>query len=193
MEIVNSVTEDSTNSIIEAITNILLAIGENPKREGLKETPRRVLNSYTELFAGYKQDPEKILSTSFVEGTCDEMIIVKDIEFYSMCEHHILPFYGKVDFGYIPNGKIVGVSKIARLIDVFSRRLQIQERMTSEIADSFEKVIQPQGVMVVVEAVHLCMVARGIKKQHSKMITSAIRGVFKEKETRDEFLELRGK
>jgi len=180
-------------TISKAITDIIEAIGDNPLREGLRETPYRVAKAYERLFGGYEQDPNDVLSAVFEDGACDEMIVLKDIEFYSTCEHHLLPFYGHVDFAYIPNKKVVGVSKIARLIEVFSRRLQIQERMTAQIADAFENALQPLGVMVVVEATHLCMVARGVEKQHSKMVTSAIRGVFQEQEPRTEFMSLRGK
>ena len=175
----------------ENIKELLTYIGENPNREGLIDTPKRILKSYNELYAGYNQDPKKILGTVFKEGACDEMVILKNIEFYSMCEHHQLPFFGKISIGYIPNGKVVGVSKLARLVEVFARRMQIQERLTSQIADTLNEVLEPKGVIVVCEAQHLCMVSRGVKKQNSVMITSAIRGVFREKqEARDEFLQL---
>lgn len=175
----------------EHIVELLKYIGEDPEREGLIDTPKRILKSYDELYAGYKQNPKEILGTVFEDGACDEMVILKDIEFYSMCEHHQLPFFGKISIGYIPNGKVVGVSKLARLVEVFARRMQIQERLTSQIADTLNEVLEPKGVMVICEAQHLCMVSRGVKKQNSKMITSAIRGVFKEKqEARNEFLQL---
>jgi len=174
--------------LVDAIQLILRYIGEDQHREGLLDTPRRIIESWKTLYGGYFQDPVAILQRSFQEGACDEMVVVKDIEFYSTCEHHMLPFFGHVDFGYIPDAKVVGVSKIARLVDVFSRRLQIQERLTSQIADTFMEVIQPKGVMVVTEASHLCMTSRGIKKQNSRMVTSAIRGAFQNIETRQEFM-----
>lgn len=173
-----------------AVKDLISFLGDNPEREGLIDTPDRVLRSYSELFSGYKQNPEDILSKCFIDGACNELIVVKDVEFFSFCEHHMLPFYGKVDFGYIPDGKVIGISKIARLIEVFARRLQIQERMTTQIADSFNEIIKPKGVMVITEATHFCMIARGIQKQHSKMITSAMRGDFNEAELRNEFLNL---
>jgi len=175
----------------ENIKELLRFIGEDPEREGLIDTPKRILKSYDELYAGYKQNPKEILGTVFEDGACDEMVILKDIEFYSMCEHHQLPFFGKISIGYIPNGKVVGVSKLARLVEVFARRMQIQERLTSQIADTLNEVLEPKGVMVICEAQHLCMVSRGVKKQNSKMITSAVRGVFKDEQTtRQEFMSL---
>jgi len=145
--------------------------------------------SWEKLFGGYKQDPKSVLKT-FEDGSCNEMVVLKDIEFYSTCEHHFLPFLGKISIGYIPNGKVVGVSKLARLVEIYSRRLQIQERLVSQIADSLMETIEPLGVIVIADAKHLCMVARGVEKQNSSMITSAIRGVFENTETRQEFLSL---
>ena len=179
----------NTQDIEDKIRDILIFIGENPEREGLKETPKRIVKSWQKLFSGYGQDPKNILKT-FIDGSCDEMVILKDIEFYSTCEHHFLPFYGKIAIGYLPNKKIVGVSKLARLVEIYARRLQVQERMTTQIADSLMEVLEPLGVMVYCEAQHLCMTARGIEKQSSLMITSAIRGGFQKPEVRQEFLSL---
>ena len=174
----------------ETIKNLLKHIGDDPQREGLLDTPKRVVESWKKLFGGYSENPQTILKTTFGEGACDEMIVLRDIEFYSTCEHHMLPFYGVVHIGYVPNKRVVGISKLARLVECFSRRLQIQERLTSQIADSIMGEVGATGVMVVVTAQHFCMVARGVEKQKSKMVTSAIRGVFKKTETRQEFLRL---
>lgn len=171
------------------LLDILEFIGEDPYREGLKETPYRVMKSWEKIFGGYKQCPTDVFKT-FTEGACDEMVILKDIEFYSTCEHHMLPFFGKVHIGYIPNGKIIGVSKLARLTEIFARRLQIQERLVEQIAKSIDVHLCPKGVMVVCEAQHFCMTARGVEKQHSKMITSSILGVFRKPEVRQEFMQL---
>ena len=186
------VTIDTNAQVIEnSIKDILAYIGDDPQREGLKETPKRMRKSWDKLFAGYKQNAKDILTTTFTEGSCNEMVILKDIEFHSMCEHHFLPFTGKISIGYIPRGKVVGVSKLARLVEVYARRLQIQERMTGQIADDIMQYIDAQGCMVVCEAQHLCMTARGVKKQQSVMITSGVRGVFHtQKEIREEFLNL---
>jgi GTP cyclohydrolase I len=180
---------EKENDIEDSIIRILEYIGENPNREGLIDTPKRVVNSWKELFFGYKENPKELIKV-FEDGVCDEMIILKDIEFYSMCEHHILPFFGKINVGYVPNGKVIGVSKIARLIEVYARRLQIQERLTQQIAEFLFDELQAKGVMVIIEAIHFCMIARGIKKQNSKMITSSIKGVYKKNEVRQEFLNL---
>jgi GTP cyclohydrolase I len=180
---------EKSNEIEDLIVRQLEYIGENPTREGLLNTPRRVVNSWNELYAGYKMDIEGIFTT-FQDGACDEMVILKDCEFYSTCEHHLLPFNGKINIGYIPDGKVIGISKLARLVDIFSRRLQIQEKMTGQIADVIWTKLNPKGVIVTCEAQHLCMTSRGIKKQSSKMITSAIRGVFQENQARQEFLNL---
>jgi len=170
------------------VRGLIEFIGEDPEREGLKDTPRRVIKSYEKLFSGYKQKPQDVL-TVFGDELYDEMIVVKDIEFFSMCEHHILPFYGKAHVGYIPDGKIIGLSKIPRLVEMFARRLQNQERMTSQIAQGLYDVLKPKGVGVIVEAEHLCMKARGVEKQHSYVTTSSLRGLFKkELNTRNEFL-----
>ncbi len=185
MDAINTASKNIKNSI----EKILSYIGEDPTREGLQETPDRMVRSWGKLFGGYKQDPKDILKI-FKDGSCREMVILKDIEFYSTCEHHFIPFYGKVSIGYIPNGKVVGVSKLARLVEIYSRRLQIQERMTSQIADALMEHLEPLGVMVICEAKHLCMVARGVEKQNSTMTTSAIRGHFERIEVRQEFLTL---
>jgi len=186
MESRNSASQD----IESKIKDILSFIGENSEREGLRETPKRMIKSWDKLFGGYKQSPEEILKKSFTEGSCDEMVVLKDIEFYSTCEHHFLPFNGKVHIGYIPDGKVVGISKLARITEVYARRLQIQERMTTQIADIIMSVLKCKGVIVIVEAQHFCMVSRGVEKQNSKMVTSAIRGVFEKAEVRGEFLQL---
>ncbi len=171
------------------IRQLLRAIGEDPEREGLLDTPRRVVKSWKELYAGYHADPAEILSTVFVDGTCDEMVILRDIELQSHCEHHMLPFLGRAHVGYLPSNRIVGLSKLARLVDCFSKRLQIQERLTMQIADAIIEHLQPKGVGVVVEAHHQCMSCRGVRKGGATMITSALRGRFKDDPTvRAEFL-----
>lgn len=176
------------------IWNLLYnVIGEDPDREGLKGTPDRVIRMWKELSRGYHQDPAEILSRTFTDGSCKEMVILRGCEYWSMCEHHLMPFFGSVDIGYIPGGKVVGISKLARLVDCFARRLQIQERMTSQIADAIVEHLEPAGVMVVVSGTHLCMRARGVEKQNSDMVTSAIRGVFNEPDARAEFMVLVGR
>jgi len=175
-----------------AIAAIIVALGEDPSRESIKDTPERVAEMYTELFAGLDADPKAELTVSFDEGH-HEMVILRDIPFYSMCEHHMLPFYGVAHVGYIPsiNGKVVGVSKLARVVEIFARRPQLQERMTRQIADTIFETLHPDGVGVVVQAEHLCMMMRGIKKPGSSVVTSAVRGDFKRKTiTRSEFLSL---
>lgn len=176
---------------IERATKLILeAIGEDPKRDGLKKTPFRVAKAYDFILQGYGQDPIEILGTSFTEKY-NEMVLIRDIEFYSLCEHHLLPFFGKVHIAYIPNGKVLGLSKMARVTDVFSRRLQVQERMTEQIAEAINNCLEPKGVAVIIEAAHLCMQMRGVEKQHSQTTTSAMRGVFlSEEKTRSEFLSL---
>jgi GTP cyclohydrolase I len=181
-----------SDEIQKAITSIIKAIGEDPGREGVRDTPRRVADMYDELFMGLTLDPKEELSVEFEEGH-REMVILRDIPFYSMCEHHLLPFYGVAHVGYIPNadGRVVGASKLARVVEIFARRLQIQERMTSQIADAIVEGIKPDGVGVVIQAEHLCMVMRGIKKPGSTIETSALRGTFQIKpETRAEFIAL---
>lgn len=175
----------------EAIKNILLHIGEDPQREGLIDTPKRVRKSMEFLTQGYNQNIEKVINNAVFHEDCEDMIIVKDIEFFSMCEHHMLPFIGKCSIGYIPNGKVFGVSKLARIVDVFARRLQLQERLTNQVAKTIWDAIIPEGVGVVMEAKHMCMVMRGVEKQNSTMATSAMLGSFRDDAaTRSEFLKL---
>jgi len=169
---------------------ILTRIGEDPTRDGLQATPVRVEKSMAYLTKGYQEDANEILRGALFDVDYDEMVIVKDVEMYSLCEHHMLPFFGKVHVAYIPKGKVIGLSKIARLVEVFARRLQVQERMTRQIADAIQEAIAPQGVGVVIEARHLCMMMRGIEKQNSSTVTSAMVGVFQKKEPRSEFLSL---
>jgi GTP cyclohydrolase IA len=177
-------------TLAEMYREILLRLGEDPSREGLLNTPVRVQKSLKFLTKGYDEDPSRILLDALFHVDYDEMVIVKDIEMFSLCEHHVLPFFGKVHVAYIPNGKVIGLSKIPRLVEVFARRLQVQERMTRQIADAIQDAIAPQGVGVVIEARHLCMMMRGIEKQNSSTVTSAMVGCFREKETRTEFLSL---
>ena len=175
----------------DLVKTLLTEIGEDPEREGLLSTPIRVAKAYEFLTRGYNQDIGEVMNKAIFNERYDEMVLVKNIDFYSMCEHHLLPFYGKVHIAYIPNGKIVGLSKIPRIVEVFSRRLQVQERMTQQIADTIEKYLQPNGVAVVAEAFHMCMMMRGVEKQNSSATTSAVHGVFKEDaRTRMEFLDL---
>ncbi len=201
------ITEDDDNNIIsvnydgdslkkleESVTSILTEIGEDPKREGLLRTPNRVAKSYRFLTKGYDEDVEKLLNNAIFNEHYDEMVIVKDIDFYSLCEHHMLPFFGKCHIAYIPKGKIVGLSKLPRLVEMYSRRLQVQERMTREIGDMINKILEPKGVAVVTEASHLCMMMRGVEKQNSIATASCMLGRFKSDEkTRSEFLKLIGK
>ena len=169
---------DEKNEEIEThLERVLQYIGEDTSREGLIETPKRMKKAYAEIFSGYKQDPKELMKT-FTEGTCDEMVVLKNCEFYSTCEHHFLPFFGHISIGYIPNKKVIGISKLARLVDCFSKRMQIQENMTTQIADCIMKELDAKGTMVICEAQHFCMKSRGVKKQEASMITSAIRGNF---------------
>ena len=171
------------------IRGLLCEIGENPEREGLLKTPGRVKEMYQFLTKGYRDDPQALINGAIYEEKCDEMIVVKDIEFYSLCEHHMLPFFGRVHVGYIPDGKVVGLSKLPRLVEMYTRRLQVQERMTTEIATVIQESLNPKGVAVVVEASHLCMQMRGVQKPESKAITSAMFGRFRsDPRTREEFL-----
>ena len=175
----------------DAIREILKYIGEDPQREGLRNTPLRVRQAYEYLTQGYKMDVMKIINDALFNEKYDEMVIVKDIDFFSPCEHHLLPFYGKCHVAYIPNGKIVGLSKIPRIVDMFSRRLQVQERLTAQIAGVLEEVLQPIGVAVVMKAKHLCMIMRGVEKQNADITTSTMHGVFgSERATRNEFINL---
>ena len=203
----NGITQDDDNNVIrvdysdesikkleESVVSILTEIGEDPNREGLLRTPNRVAKAYKFLTKGYSEDIEKLLTNAVFNEHYDEMVIVKDIDFYSLCEHHLLPFFGKCHIAYIPNGKIVGLSKLPRMVEMFSRRLQVQERMTREIGDMINKVLEPKGVAVVTEAKHLCMMMRGVEKQNSVATASAMLGRFKSDEkTRTEFLKLIGK
>lgn len=174
-----------------AVHTILKNIGEDPEREGLLRTPERVARMYEELTSGYHVDAVKMLNNALFSVDYDEMVVVKDIEFHSLCEHHMLPFSGKVHVAYLPKGKVVGLSKIPRIVEMFARRLQVQERMTVQIAEFIEEVLQPQGVAVVVEGIHMCMVMRGVKKANASMTTSAMRGAFRNSEkTRNEFMQL---
>lgn len=177
-------------SLQHLIRGMLVRLGEDPERDGLRHTPERLERSMLYLTKGYQENPEETLLGAMFDVAYDEMVIVKDIEMFSLCEHHLLPFFGKVHFAYIPQGKVIGLSKVPRLVDVFARRLQVQERLTTQIAEAIESAIKPQGVGVVVEARHLCMMMRGVEKQHSSTITSSMLGVFRKKETRDEFLAL---
>jgi GTP cyclohydrolase I len=179
------------NNVMKLVNDMLTEIGENPNREGLINTPKRVAEAYEFLTRGYHQEIEEVLNDAIFTEKYDEMVLVKDIDFYSMCEHHMLPIYGKVHVAYIPNGKIVGLSKIPRIVDVFARRLQVQERMTQQIAETLDKYLQPIGVAVVTEGYHMCMMMRGVEKQNSSATTSAMYGVFKDDaKTRAEFLNL---
>jgi GTP cyclohydrolase I len=178
------------DKIKRAVHDILIAIGEDPSREGIKETPRRIAEMYAEVFSGMKEDPREVLSVGFEEGH-NEMVILKDIPFYSMCEHHLLPFYGMAHIGYIPKGRVVGASKLGRVVEILAKRPQLQERLTTQIADTIVEALQPQGVAVVIEAEHLCMTMRGVKKPGSNIVTSAMRGSFRTRAvTRTEFLSL---
>ena len=178
-------------TIADLVRKMLTLIGEDPNREGLRRTPERFEKAFRYLTSGYRQDPEKLLNGAMFSVCYDNMVVVKDIELYSLCEHHLLPFFGKCHVAYIPNKKVVGLSKIARLVNMYARRLQIQERLTSQVAKAIQDKLSPEGVGVVIEARHLCMVMRGVEKQHSSAMTSAMLGAFREnKQTRDEFLSL---
>ena len=175
--------------IEDAVTKILNAVGEDPQREGLQFTPRRVARMYHELLGGYTMDPNAIINGALFNVQYDEMVLVRDIEFYSLCEHHMLPFIGRAHVAYIPDGKVLGLSKIPRIVDMYARRLQVQERMTRQIADFLRDLLKPQGVAVVVEAMHLCSMMRGVKKHDARMTTSAMHGAFRANlATRQEFL-----
>ncbi|MBS1774541.1 MAG: GTP cyclohydrolase I FolE [Bacteroidetes bacterium] len=182
--------EDVTNTLIENYKSSIGAIGEDPNREGLLKTPERMAKAMQYLTQGYKMDAKEILNSAKFHESYSEMVIVKDIELYSMCEHHMLPFFGKAHIAYIPNGYITGLSKIARVVDCFARRLQVQERMTHQILDAIQETLNPLGVAVVIEAKHLCMMMRGVQKQNSITTTSAFSGEFQKNSTRSEFLKL---
>lgn len=174
-----------------AVKSMMLHIGENPEREGLLKTPQRVKKAYEFIFGGYKEDPQEILKSALFTSSNDEMVLLKDIEFYSTCEHHLLPIIGRVHVAYIPNGKVVGLSKIPRVVNVFARRMQIQEQLTEQIADAIMSTIEPKGVAVVIQARHMCMEMRGVEKINSTTTSSALRGLFKKDEkTRSEFFSL---
>jgi GTP cyclohydrolase I len=176
--------------IKKAFTSIIEAVGENPSREGLKDTPRRIADMYADIFSGLDMDPRDALVVGFDEGH-HEMVILKDIPFYSMCEHHFLPFFGLAHVGYIPKGRIAGASKVARAVDILAKRPQLQERLTTQIAEAMVEALKPNGVAVVIEAEHMCMTMRGVKKPRSKIVTSAMRGIFRENPaTRAEFMSL---
>jgi GTP cyclohydrolase I len=187
-----STRDNRTEDLMEEyVREMLRLLGEDPAREGLLRTPRRVAQSLCFLTSGYRQDPDKVLNGALFEVAYDEMVIVRDIEIFSLCEHHLLPFFGRCHVAYIPDKKVVGLSKIPRLVDVFARRLQVQERLTNQIADTIMEKIHPLGVGVIIEAKHLCMIMRGVEKQNSVAVTSAMLGVFRdEQQTREEFLSL---
>ena len=175
----------------ELLRELLVRIGEDPDRDGLVRTPERMQKSLEYLTQGYKRNPEEVLQGALFDVTYDEMVIVKDIEMFSLCEHHMLPFFGKVHVAYIPNGKVIGLSKIPRIVDIFARRLQVQERLTVQIAETIQHALEPQGVGVVIEARHLCVMMRGVEKQHSSAVTSHMLGSFRHSQnTREEFLAL---
>jgi len=175
----------------ELVRELILRMGEDPEREGLQRTPERSHRALEFLTKGYRQNPEEMLKGALFTVDYDEMVIVRDIEMFSLCEHHLLPFFGKVHVAYLPSGKVIGLSKIPRLVDIFSRRLQVQERLTTQIAETIQHVIEPQGVGVVIEARHLCMMMRGVEKQHSSAVTSSMLGAFRDEvPTREEFLSL---
>jgi len=190
----NDLTEAQTTltsaSLEELTRELLVRLGEDPTREGLLRTPERYAKAYQYLTKGYNEDPAAVLKDALFTVDYDEMVIVKDIEMFSLCEHHLLPFFGKVHIAYIPKGKVLGLRKLPRLVEVFARRLQVQERLTVEIAESIQHAIQPMGVGVVIEARHLCMMMRGVEKQHSATVTSSMLGAFRAQQTRQEFLSL---
>lgn len=182
--------EIDSDAIEKAIASVIKAVGENPKREGMKRTPSRVASMYEELLVGYRTDPIEMLNDAIFDVTYDEMVLVRDIEFYSMCEHHMLPFIGRAHVAYIPKGRVIGLSKIPRIVDLFARRFQVQERMTRQIADMLCQLLKPQGAAVVLEAIHLCSMMRGVKKHDAIMTTSTMVGLFRSKlATRQEFLD----
>ncbi len=185
----SALSDECKEVIADSVRAILAAVGEDATRDGLQSTPDRVARMYDELLEGYQTDPEELLNNALFEVEYDQMVVVKDIEFYSMCEHHMIPFFGYAHVGYLPTDKVIGLSKIPRLVEMFARRLQVQERMTHQIAELMGTMINPRGVGVVIEATHLCAVMRGVKKHHTKMVTSAMIGEFRENvTTRDEFM-----
>lgn len=188
MRLIRSMEDVRINDLV---VGLLKAIGEDPTRDGLRRTPQRVAESLEFLTQGYNQDPADILNNALFDVSYDEMVLVNDIDFYSLCEHHMIPFFGRAHVAYIPDGSVVGLSKIPRLVEMFSRRLQVQERLTMQIGETLERVLQPRGVGVVVEATHLCMMMRGVKQQNASAITSTMRGIFQtDPKTRSEFMNL---
>lgn len=186
-----STAEEQPQELEGLIHQMLVRLGEDPERPGLQRTPARIADALTFLTSGYKQTVAGVVEGAIFPDNCNEMVVVKNVEFYSQCEHHMLPFFGRVHVGYVPDGKIIGLSKIARIVDVFARRLQVQERMTGQIADGLMEILAPRGVGVVVEASHFCMMMRGVQKQNSSTLSSAMRGIFQEDaRTRMEFMEL---
>jgi GTP cyclohydrolase I len=182
---------DAPDPIERLVTQMLKELGEDPGRDGLLRTPSRVARAMRFFTQGYAQDPGAILNDALFDVSYDEMVIVKDIDFYSLCEHHMLPFFGRAHVAYVPNGKVLGLSKIPRLVEMFSHRLQVQERLTTQIADTLQRVLEPKGVAVVVEAIHLCMMMRGVQQQNASAVTSSVHGVFqKDPKTRQEFMDL---
>lgn len=190
-ELHDQVIDDRAGDQVQAAVRLILeSVGEDPQRDGLINTPRRVARMYEELLAGYHVEPAALINGALFDVDYDEMVVVKDIEYYSLCEHHMLPFYGHAHVAYLPHGKVLGLSKIPRVVDMFARRLQVQERMTQQIADFLAEVLHPKGVAVVVEGAHLCAMMRGVKKANARMITSAVIGRFKsDARTRSEFFE----
>lgn len=192
-KILEEYTQEYTEEIKDNYLSILRSVGENPERAGIVKTPERAAKAMQFLTQGYEMDPKEILLSAMFPEDYDDMVIVKDIELYSLCEHHMLPFFGKAHIAYIPNGHIVGLSKLPRIVDVFARRLQVQERLTHDILECINTTLQPKGVAVVIEANHMCMMMRGVQKQNSATTTSGFRGEFQKSETRNEFLRLIGK
>ena len=185
------VSRPEEDPIAPMVQALLREIGEDPTRDGLEQTPSRVAKAFRFFTEGYQQNPREVLGEALFDVSYDEMVLVKDIEFYSLCEHHMLPFFGRAHVAYIPDGKVLGLSKVARLVEIFARRLQVQERLTVEVAETIEKELSPRGVAVVIEAIHLCMMMRGVQQQNSFAITSSLRGVFpSDSKTRSEFMEL---
>ena len=182
---------DPVSPFQQAVGHMLRELDPDPARDGLRDTPRRVEKAFRFYTAGYRQDPKKVIGDALFEAETDEMVLVKDIELYSLCEHHLAPFFGKAHVAYIPSGRIVGLSKLARVVEIYARRLQVQERLTMQIAQALDEVLQPRGVAVVIEAAHLCMMMRGVEKQNSSTVTSCLLGMFrKDERTRAEFLQL---
>jgi len=173
----------------QAVLSLLTYIGDDPEREGLRDTPDRVLRSYDELFAGYKQKPEDVLKV-FEDGACDEMVVLRNVEFHSVCEHHLQPFFGSAHIAYIPDKRVIGVSKLARILDIYARRLQIQERLCQQVTAALDEHLKPLGAACILEATHFCMVCRGVQKQHSELVTSSLTGAFRESVVRQELLSL---